>query len=189
MRKLFVVLVVLGALWLGVELAAIPVAEGQIEQRIAERNREAATVQAEIDSFPLLTRLFTGGRIRKATITLDSVARRELTFAELRFELDGIEVDRAAIFRRDARITAIDRGRVTATIDAGAISAAVGRTVSLTGLDVRTSGNRLLVGPVSFALASDVLPCDPEARVEGERIVVSCTFEQVPQALLANAQR
>lgn len=189
MRKLVVALLVLGALWLGVELAAVPMAEGQMEQRIAERNREAATVAADIDSFPLLTRLLATGLIRKATITLDRVARQEIAFAEIRFELDGIEVDRGAILRRDARITAIDRGVVTATIDAGAISEAVGRTVSLAGLDVRTEGSRLLVGPVSFALTSDVLPCNPEARVEGERIVVECTFEQVPQALLANAQR
>lgn len=189
MRKLRIALMVLAGLWLVAELASIPVAERAIERRVAERNRDVATVQADIDSFPLVSRLLLTGGVREVTITLDRVVRQNLTFAEVRFELAGIEVDRAAILRQDARITAIERGTVTATIDVDALSAALGRIVSLAGADVRVRGRALVIGPASVQITSDLLPCDPEARADGEQVIVSCTIHEVPQALLAATQR
>jgi len=188
MRKLLIAAIVLGGLWLVGEMAAVPFAERQIEQRVAERNREAATVRADIDSFPLVSRLLFTGRVNEVDVTLDRVVRRRLTFAEVRFELAGLDVDRAALIRGDARVTAIDRGTISATIDAGALSAILGRVLEAVGANVRVSGRTLLVGPASFQIPSDLMPCEPEARVEGEQVIVSCTIDEFPEALLEAAQ-
>src|SRR5688572_8807940 len=83
-------LVILALLWLVGELAAVPIAEGRVEQRVAELNRDAANVSANIDSFPLVSRLVFAGRVNEVTVTLERVARARLTFAEVRFELSDI---------------------------------------------------------------------------------------------------
>jgi hypothetical protein len=151
---------------------------------VAELNRDAANVSASIDSFPLVSRLVFTGRVNDVTVTLEQVARARLTFAEVRFELSGIEVDRASIFQRDPRVTAIDRGTITAIIDAGVL----GQAASALGLEARVRGRTLVVGPASFPLPSDLLPCEPEARAEGEQVIVSCTINEVPEGLLEAAQ-
>jgi hypothetical protein len=188
MRKLVVAAIVLGGLWLVGEIAAVPFAERQVEQRVAERNRDAATVRADINSFPLVSRVLFTGRVNEADVTLDRVVRSRLTFAEVRFELAGLEVDRAALIRGEARVTAIDRGTITATIDGGALSGLAGRALEAVGADVRISGRALLVGPASFQIPSDLLPCDPEARVDDGRVIVSCTIDEFPETLLEAAQ-
>lgn len=188
MRKLLIAAIVLGALWLVAEIAAVPFAERQIEQRAAERNRDAATVRADIDSFPLVSRLLLTGRVNEVDVTLDRVVRRRLTFAEVRFALAGLDVDRAALIRGDARVTAIDRGTITATIDAGALSAVVGRALEAVGANVRISGRTLVVGPATFQIPSDLMPCAPDVRVDDEQVIVSCTIDEFPEALLEAAQ-
>jgi hypothetical protein len=190
LKKLVIVLVVLLAgVWLAVELVSIPVGERMVEQRVAERNENAATVTADIDSFPLVTRVFLTGNVKELTVTLDEVARQAVTFAQVRFEFAGIAVDRSSLRGGDFRVTAIDRGTITATIDLGAVGGALGRIATRTGLDVRVSGRTLFVGPASIELSSELLPCDPDARIEGDQVVLSCTIDEVPEALIEAAQR
>src|SRR5687768_11051203 len=188
MRKLVVAAIVLGGLWLVGEIAAVPFAERQVEQRVAERNRDAATVRADINSFPLVSRLLFTGRVNEVDVTLDRVVRSRLTFAEVRFALAGLEVDRAALIRGEARVTAIDRGTITATVDLDGLSSLLGRALEAVGANVRVSGRALLVGPASFPIPSDLMPCTPQARVEGEQVIVSCTIDEFPEALLEAAQ-
>jgi hypothetical protein len=190
LRKLVIVLVVLLAgAWLVVEIVSIPVGERMVEERVAERNENAATVTADIDSFPLVTRVLLTGNVKELTVTLDEVARQAVTFAQVRFEFAGIEIDRSSLRGGDFRVTAIDRGTITATIDLGAVGGALGRIATRAGLDVRVSGRTLFVGPASIELSSELLPCDPDARIEGDQVVLSCTIDEVPEALIEAAQR
>ena len=184
MRILRLLIVLVAVLWLLGELAVVPIAEGRIEQRVAELNRDAANVSAGIDSFPLVSRLVFTGRVNNVTLTLERVARARLTFTEIRFELEGIEVDRATLFQRQPKVTAIDRGRITAVIDAGVL----GNVAAGLRLNPRIRGRSLVVGPVSFPIPSDLVPCEPEVEVADSDVIISCTIDEVPEVLLEAAQ-
>jgi hypothetical protein len=179
-------LFVLVALWLVAEIAAIPVANRMIEQRVAAQSRGVAAVHASVGTFPVVARFLLTGRVSKVTVTLDRVARLALTFTQVRFDLRGVELDRAGLVKRQARITAIDRGTVTAIIDISSLPPRLAELVSQAG--VHASGRTLLLGTTSFQMSSDILPCNPDARVVGRQVIVSCTIQNVPPVLLERAQ-
>jgi len=185
-RILRALIVLLVALWLVGEIVAIPVADHLIEQQVSARTNNVAAVHARVGSFPVVARYVVTGKVKTVSVTLDRVTRVALTFATIRFDLSGVSIDRSALLKGKGRITAIDRGTITATIDVGALRARVARFVES---DVRVSGRTLVIGPESFRLSSDVLPCDPSERIEGDRIILSCTINEVPPALLEEAQR
>src|SRR5205814_2209731 len=122
------------------------------------------------------------GRISKSTIMLERVARLALTFTEVRFDLAGVQIDRGRLIRsRQARITAVDQATITATLDTSALPPRVAAVVSR---DVRVSGRTLMLGPASFELSSDIMPCSSDAHVVGNDVILSCTVDHVPPALL-----
>lgn len=184
LRKLRFVLILVAGLWLVGELAAIPVADRLIEQRVAERSRGIASVHATVGTFPVVARLVITGRVNSVTVTLDRVERLNLTFAQVRFDLEGAHIDRGALLRREARITAVERGTVTAIVDLGGLPPGVARL----GRNVRVRSRTLLLGPTSFSLSFDILPCDPDARFANDQVILSCTIRDVPPALLDAAQ-
>jgi hypothetical protein len=154
----------LAIVWLVVELAAIPVANRVIEWKAAQQSRGVAGVHA--------------------SVTLDRVERLSLTFTQVTFELDGVALDRAALLQRQAKVTAIDHGTVTATLDLRTLPPAVARVAR----NVRVNGRTLLLGPASFQMSSDIMPCNPTANVSGDVVTLSCTFDHIPPVLL-EAQR
>jgi hypothetical protein len=177
-------IIALAGLWVAGEIAVIPLAESRIEQEVANRTNDEAAVSANIDSFPLASRVLVTGEVRKLTVTLEEVARQALTFSEVRFEVFGIHVDRPAILRGQARVEDIDRGTVTATIELGAL----GGIASLAGVDVRIEGRTLRAAGVVAAIAEDLVPCPPEARIEDDRVILSCSIDEVPDILLEAVQ-
>lgn len=185
MRLIRWLVLALVGLWLIGEVAAIPIAERLIEQEVTRRYRDAATIEADIDSFPVVARLLATEKVNRLTVTLDRVARQTITFAEVRFEFSGLVVDRSAMLGGNPRVREIDRGSVTATIDAGAL----GGIASLTGVEVRVIGRTLHAGEVAVAIERELVPCPPQARVEGDRVVLTCEIDEVPETLLDAAQR
>ncbi len=185
MRLIRFVLILVVGLWLVGEIALIPLANTQIEREVADRTRDEASVNASIGSFPVAARVLITGKVPRLTVTLDRVARQALTFAEVEFALRGISVDRAAIFRGKARVEDIDSGTVTATIDAGVL----GRIASLAGVNVRVEGRTLRVADRALALDRDLLPCAPQARIDNDKVILSCTIDQVPDILLEAVQQ
>ena len=171
-------------LWVVAELAVIPFAQNRIETEVAQRSRDTTAVKADIDSFPLIASVLATGEARKLTVTFEKVARLTLRFTEVKFELNGIHIDRSAIVRGRARVDDIDRGVVTATVDLGALGQVAGRIASFLGADVEVEGRTLRVGRFSAPIAEDLIPCDPEARAEEEKVILSCEIEEVPQFLL-----
>ena len=172
-------IVLIVALWVIGELLLIPFAESRIESEVAKRTRDTAAVEADIDSFPMAAGVLATGKVRKLTVTLDRVSRLSVRFASVAFAVSGIEVDRTAILRGRARIRSIDGGTVTATIELGAL----GRLASLAGVDVTVTGRTLRAGGVDVQLAQDLIPCDPQARTEGDRIVLTCEVTELPEIL------
>lgn len=183
MRALRLLVIVIVGLWIVAEVAVIPFAESRIETEVAERSRETTAVKADIDSFPLIASVLATGEARKLTVTLERVARLTLRFTDVTFELHGIHIDRSAILQGRPRVDDIDRGTVTASIDLGFLGSLT-RIASRLGLDVDVEGRTLQVGGFSAPIAEDLIPCDPDARVEEDRVILSCEIEDVPQFLL-----
>jgi hypothetical protein len=178
----FVFLVVL--VWIVVEVAAIPVADRMVATQVEAQIHDVSRVTASVGSFPLVTRFLLTGRVSKAAITMTGVQRLPLSFAQVRFDLSGVQIDRTRLIRqRKAHITAVDRATITATVDRSTLPAGLGR------LAARVSGRTLVVGAASFRLASDVLPCDPSVTVGASDVVLSCTIDHVPPVFLEDAQR
>jgi hypothetical protein len=184
MKKLFVALVLMAGLWIVGEIAIVPLAESKVEQRAAAQVEGEASVTADIDSFPLAARVLLTGVVDRMSMRFEEIARQQLTFADLEIVVEGIEVDRGSILDQKLRVTAIDRGTVTATIDASALPPLARRVIG----QARVSDRALILGPVSFQLASDVLPCPPDVRVEEDRIILSCSIDEIPEALIDAAQ-
>jgi hypothetical protein len=187
LRRIRSLVFLLVVVWVVAEFAVTPVANRMIEQRVAAQTRGVEGVKASVGTFPVVTRFILTGRVPKTTVTLDRVERLALTFAQVRFDLTRVEFDRTALLKRQARITAIDNGTVTATLDIGALPAGVARLVSQTG--VRMSGRTLLLGSAGFQMSPDIMPCNPDVRLNGEQVVLSCTIQNVPPVLLEGAQR
>lgn len=183
--RLIRLLVLLAVVWLVVELAAIPVAGRLIEQQVAARSRGIADVDARVGTFPVLTRFVTTGSVNSVAVTLDRVVRLGLTFTEVRFDLDGVGVDRGALLTRKVRITHIDTGTVTATIDLDGLPPGPG---SGTGRNIRVAGRSLVLGRVTLQLSSELFPCDPRVRQLGRRVIASCVLTDVPPILLDASQ-
>lgn len=167
------------ALWVVGEIALIPFAESRIEHEVSQRTRDATGVTADIDSFPLAAGVLATGNVRKLTVTLDRVSRLSVSFASVSFAVSGIEVDRAAILQGRARIRSIDSGTVTARLELGAL----GRLASLVGVDVRMDGRTLRAGPASVEVPRELVPCDPQSRVSGDVVILTCTLTELPEVL------
>src|SRR5581483_10211712 len=183
-RRLVLLLVVL---WVVVEIAAIPVANRMVETQVAKQTRDTAAVKASVGSFPVVARFVLTGKISRVAVTLDRVSRIALTFTEVRFDLSGVEVERSRLLSdRQAHITAVDSATIAATLDTSALPP---RLAGAVARNARVSGRTLLLGPVSFQLSPDILPCSPTTHVVGNDVILSCTIDHVPPALLEAAQR
>ena len=120
-------------------------------------------VEAEIDSFPLITSVLLDGRVDRVALTLRDVDRNGIHFDRLRLVLIGMKVDRFQLLRGEPGASSIRRGTLSA----------------------------LVTGPPAEAAAEvgevpdGILPCDPiEMDVAGSVLRLSCTMRPVPRELL-----
>lgn len=165
----------LAVLAVAAELVSPRLAESRIEAGVRQKARNAASVEADIDSFPFLPRLLLEGRIRNLTITLREVVQQRLTITTVRFGLGGVQLDREALLQRRIRVTDIDSGTVTAEITGDALT-------SLLGPVTLPPGTRLPAG--TFPVSSDLFPCQAVAEVaSAQRVTVTCTLQEPPPFL------
>lgn len=202
--KKFVVgpLVLVAALAVVVELVAPPLAESRLEQRARERSGQVAGVRADIDSFPMVTRLLLTERLRSLTITLDEVAGQQMTFTTVSFELQRVRLEREALLAGDVRVRDIDTGVVTAELDAGALGQALGapvliepdgitiggRDVPLPGAGGEDASPLPDVDLPNLPLPDELIPCEPDVEVADGRLRLSCRIDTVPFMLSARAR-
>ena len=174
---------------LAVELVVPLLVEQRIEEDVREQTRGAIGIDADLESFPFITRLLLTGRVARLEVGLAQVVRRRLTFSTLAFDIEDIQLDRSALSRRDLEVRGIGRATVTATLDEEALSEA-GAYVDLGAADVapQVRGRALVVGTGAAArslpLPTDLFPCEPAARLQEEAIVLSCVVDEVPSLLL-----
>lgn len=179
MKKLVGVVVVLAVLALGVELAAPLLAASRIEQNVRERMDGAAEVSADVGTFPLVTRLVATERLRRLELTLDEVAGQQLTVARVRFDLHGLRLDRDALLRGDVRVTGMRGGTVTAELAADVLSEALG--VPVDAIVGEGQSASLPVG--TLPVDDELLPCEPQASRDGDRVILTCGLTDVPALL------
>lgn len=199
MKKLIVfVVLLLGGGLVAAEIVAPPFVEARVEDQFAERTEGAARIAADVASFPLVTRVAATGEVRQLDVRLDEVARQQLTLATVRLTLEGIRLDRGGLLGGQVQVKSIDRGEVTAEISQSALAEALGVPARLEpgGIvldavsgDLAGELGALVVSGLpgaasSLPLPEDLIPCAPTVEVNGETLVLRCTFDEVPEALV-----
>ena len=203
-RLLFALVAFVPAVLVLIEVFSPGVVEGRIEDRVERRVPDATTVDASLDSFPFVTRLGLTGTVKQLTVDLEGVERAGLAFALITVELEGIQLDRAALYDNDFRLESIDEGAITAEFTEEALSAAVGAEVQLepgqavvtvagqeVAAPVEVSGGNLILsgGALSVPLpTSDLFPCDLEGEIVAGRARLRCGVDEVPPILLRAAE-
>ncbi len=184
-------------------MAAKHLAENRIEARARAEVPEAGSIEADIDSFPFLPRLLAAGSAGDVGLRFTQVPTPAVQLTTVNLELRDVKLDRDALFSRRVSVSSIDRGAVSAELDAASLSRALGRQVTVGGGEVRsrvgaanvsarpTVGNDgalvLRFGPARLALAlprTKLLPCTTtRVSVVGDRVRLSCEFDDVPPSL------
>lgn len=172
------------------------VAQNWLERRIVERVTEAAAgrvaVAADVDSFPVASRLATTGKVEHVEVRLEEVAGRGLGPVSVRFDVRGLALDRGALLSGALDVTGLEQGRFRAGLATSDLPTPVRRGLELfaggaerLGLEVTRDGvtaDLPLVGEVTATLPLRA-PCDPDLEVEPAELVLRCTFSEVPEIL------
>jgi hypothetical protein len=207
LKKLLVVLVVLVLVLVVADFLARSYVERQVETAAASELEGVGSVEAEVGSFPFVPRLAASGEVSSFTLHMEDVVDQNVELAELTVDVDGIELDRGALFG-DSRveITDVDQATVSAVIDESVLDdfaeqfgvdvrlvpggvevSALGQTATV---DARIENRELVIdaaGLVSirFPLPStDVVPCDFSAEILDGRVEVTCTSDELPPRLV-----
>lgn len=195
MIRLLALLLVLGV---GAEIAAPRFVESQMEARIEEQTDGTVIADAELDSFPFLTRLLLTERVSELTVTLEEVAGQAINFSRIAMTVEGVTIDRASLLSGELEIRDIDHGRITAVISEQALGDALGHAVSLrpgraavdvagttVEVDLTVRRGEIAVGgegvSLGINLPAEYVPCDPDAEIEDGRVVLTCDIEEVPE--------
>lgn len=206
MKLLTLVVLLVAIAVVGAEVVVPPRMEEAIKSRVAEGVPEAASVTAELDSFPVVGRGLATGEVQRLVVTIDEVARPEVTISSVDIDVRGIEISRQALVDRELDLERVDRAALTAivteddleeaftrgnldlTLRPGRVEATLaGRSV---GSDVTVADGRVTfdLGPLpdaSVALPGpELFPCPLDGEVVQGALRLSCVLEQVPDYLL-----
>ncbi|MGI9119057.1 MAG: LmeA family phospholipid-binding protein [Acidimicrobiales bacterium] len=205
MRLLVLAVVVVAVVLAAGEVVVPPRIEDVIAERVAQRVPEAASVDAELDGFPVVARGLATGEVGGLVVTLDRVARPEVTIDSVRIKARGIKVARRALVDGEVDLEHIDRGRLDAVITEAEVQAALPDAIDLDlspgraeiGVAGQTVGSDVTVtdGVLRFELGplpdlsvplpgQDFFPCPLDAEVVEAEVHLSCVLEQVPDYLL-----
>ncbi len=187
----------------GADVAAKRIAEGRIETRARAEVPDTGSVDAHIASFPFLARLLVAGSAGNVDLRFEQVPTRPVRLSAVELQLRGVKVDRDALFSAEASVDSIERGTVSAEIDAASLSRALPVPVSIGGGEVRSrvgplpvsarpavgrGGNLVLrFGGLAHTVSlprSEVLGCAAtRVAVVGDRLRLSCEVDEVPAPL------
>jgi hypothetical protein len=204
MTRRLIYLGVLVALLVGGDVAARGFVEATVNSRAQQEAPNGSSVSASIGGFPFVPPLLLSGDISHVSVHIENIEAGKLVFAEVDLDLDGVHLDRGRLLNnRKARITGIDRGKLTAIVNEQGLSDALGRparmvggriTVTVEGQDVpltptvTASGQLVLTGSLGSAFVLGVpknayVPCVSAVVVEDARMKLTCDIDEVPPAL------
>lgn len=166
MRRLLVVLLVLVALFVGLDRLAAYGAERVVAQRLQSSEGLAAPPDVRIAGFPFLTQAFAGD-YRSVSASVRDLRRDGLTVSRVTVHLDGVHVPLSSVLHQSVSRLPVDRadGQVLVTYaDINAFLAGRGLTVApALGGQVHITGS---AGPLRVSV--DVAP-----RVAGDSVVLA----------------
>lgn len=175
-----------------VELVAPSFVEARIEARVRENLGGSAAVEADIDSFPMVTRALLTSEVRELSLDLREVTGQQLSFSRIGLVLHGVRLNRSAMLQGKAEVEDISAGEAVAEIDLAQLATALGVSIDAAALtEVRVRQGVLEVSvagaPIQVAVPVEALPCEPDGGVEGDRLVLRCTFTEIPSVLIEAA--
>lgn len=187
----------------GGDLVFVPAAEARIERR-ASAALESASVEADIGAFPVAARALVTGEVSRLDITWFGVELGAVQATMLHLHLNGVGFDRGELLGGELRIKGVESGDVRVLVAPSQLSRMLGaevrihrgalRLTAAPGGDVEvqasaTSQGLVLtapgVGPVTADLGADRIPCAPTAKVQGDNLVLACSFRGLPPLLRA----
>jgi hypothetical protein len=196
-----VLVVLLGAADVGSRLYAQRQVAHQIDTRVP-----GASSSVHISSFPFLGNLALSGKIDKVSAKVKHVTEGQFSFDEVDLTLTGVKLDRhQLVTAQQVHINSINTGTVRAAMSQQAVDQALGFPVSFTNGGVQaTVDGQLITASVTivnnelrieWAGAArtipvpklPVLPCAARAVFVPGHMELTCTFHEVPSALLATA--
>lgn len=204
MKKLAIALVVLVVLYVAADLVVLNMARTALQSEATKRAPEATTVETRLEGFPFLLTALTTGKVRAVGATFRQVDVGGLGFDSIDVEVDGPVADRAVLLReRRMELVAIDKATVSAEVTDAAVTKLLGvpvhfapgaATVDVAGRSVTatvvTRGRTIVFGARGASLApvplprQDLLPCSPAVQVMAGRLRLSCSFTEIPPALV-----
>src|SRR5438105_2916564 len=117
MRRLVILLVILGVAGPIADVGARQWAEGQIESRARAELPSQVSVSAHVRGFPFLPPLLLGGRVSEADGHFENVPAGALTLSAVDIELHGVRINRNKLLgERKVEITGISEGTVAVEI-------------------------------------------------------------------------
>jgi len=202
-RKLVFLAAVL-ALLAGADLAARTAAERRLASRAARAAGPAATAAAEIGSFPFLPGLLLTGSVADVRVRVETVTAGPLVLGAVEVDLDGVRLDRSALYGGRVRLRDIDGGLVTVEVDGSLLTESLDVPVAIEDgiLQVVVAGAPVtaraqvddgtlvvsVAGRPELRLAvprTDLSPCRAaDVSLAGTRLRLTCRIDDVPAALL-----
>jgi hypothetical protein len=208
MKRLFVVLIVLGLMYAGGEVAAVAYAENRLAEAAASRDPLAKDANAEV-SFPFLFHLMTKSAVERVELEVAHVNVGPFLADRLSLLLEGVHLNRPeSLQRREPVVEAIDRVEASIHISSAEASKVLPKgfrfefsdgAAKLLGPNVQVPIEFRLGGPSEIAFASasgDRLPsgvpnswefakvpfvaCLEGVSVEDDLLVVTCSQENPP---------
>lgn len=207
MRRLIVVLVVLGGLFLVADFGAKSWAEGQIKTRAEAELPDQISVLSDIRAFPFLPPLFLAGRVSEVSGHFKNVAAGPLTLSAVNIELRGVRINRSKLLNdRKVELTDIREGTVSVEIESSVLATALGgvpidisngqvKVAGVTGAQATIVNNAIVFQVAGRTLGrvpipkTRLVPCATNVTVLAGRLRLSCTIRDVPPAMLGAANR
>jgi hypothetical protein len=193
MRRLFSLGLIASVLLLG-DVAARGFVESTVNTRAQQEAPPGSKISATIGGFPFVPPLLLGGKVNNVDVHIANLDATVIVFSEVEVDLRGVEIDRGRLINdRKARITAINHGKVTATITQDALQKALhGVPVTMAENDLRIAGaqvtpavknNRVAIGPLVIPI-TDYVPCVSAVKIKDGLAELSCEIHDVPKPLL-----
>lgn len=210
MKRLVVVLAVLFVLAIVVAVGLSVVdqrirveAEQHAAERLAQELPIEGTPGVHIESFPFVLRVLMDGSVEQLEVTMRSLESNGVRVDEAKLTIEGLILDRDALLENhEIKLVEIDEAKIEIWMTAEDLSDVAKVPVKIADGEVsvtvrgkeykgtaRVSKHAVLllvdgVPPILSPLPStDLLPCDPDLDIDGDRIHVACTVDEVPPAV------
>lgn len=178
-------------------------AEQHAAQRLAQELPIEGSPRVHIDSFPFVLGVLIDGSVDQLAVTMRSLKSNGVRVDEAKLTIEGLVLDRDALLENhEIKLVEIDEAKIEVWLTADDLSSVAKVPVKIEGGEVsvtvrgkeykgtaRVSKHAVLllvdgVPPILSPLPStDLLPCDPDLDIDGDRIHVACTVEEVPPAV------